>query len=167
MSKKWPEWLVVAHWLDNGWNSPKLPWKKGVYRVRIKADHPKRGGEIVYIGRAGKHTKEDNSAICSRVADFITACMGFWSQHIGGNRFFAHAAKGYKESPVHNLSVRDLEVSYAIDGDPICRENEELQKLPHLPLLNKGRPYTCGRDNCRRAKKLSANFEKWWRKASN
>jgi hypothetical protein len=166
MSRKWSEWFAIAHWLDHGWNDPTLPWEKGAYRIRVQPGHPKSGGEIVYIGRTGKHTEGENSAICSRVADFITACMGFWSRHAGGNSFFNHAAKGQKERPVHNLSVRDLEVSYVIDGDPICRENEELQKLPRLPAFNKGKPYTCGRANCRRAKKLLASFEKWWRKAS-
>src|SRR5713226_1678722 len=144
MIKKWSQWFAVSHWLDHGWNNPSLPWEKGVYRFRIRPAHRKHGGEIVYIGRAGEHTKDKEltSAICSRVATFITAGMGFWTAHSGGNRFFARSINGSKEPPVHELSVRDLEVSYVIDDDPVCRENEELQKLSSFPAFNKRPPRT-------------------------
>jgi hypothetical protein len=135
--------------------------------VRIRPGQSKKsGGKIVYIGRTGKHTKGENSAISARVATFITACMGFGTFHAGGDHFFEQSVNGGKQSPVHTLSARDLEVSYVLDSDPVCRENEELQKLPRLPAFNKGKPHFCGRPNCKLAKKLSASLAKWWEKAS-
>lgn len=154
MKTKWSKWVAVARWLDHGWNDPRLPWEKGVYRVRVRPAHSERGGEVVYIGRAGSHSGKETSTICPRVALFITACMGFWTMHSGGNRFFEQSAQGEKHPPVHQLSARDLEVSWAIDDDPICREYEELQALPGPPAFNKQSPRTCQRNDCARAAQL-------------
>ena len=165
MNTKWSKWLAIAHWLEHGWNEPRVPFEKGVYRIRVQPKHRKRGGEIVYIGRAG--TYAGNNTICARVGGFITACMGFETQHSGGNRFFDRSERSKRESPVHDLSVRDLEVSYTLDGDPECRECEEIQKeakrLGKLPALNseKRSGATCRRNGCRRAKRLWKAYEKW------
>ena len=161
MAGKWSQWRAVAHWLDHGWNSPAVPWAKGVYRFRVQPQHPEWGGEIIYVGRGGSHIGKATTTICSRVISFITAAMGFLTLHSGGETFFNRSVRGGKESPVHHLSVRDLEVSWAEDDDAMCREAEALTNLPHFPVFNKKRPRTCRRDNCARAANLWESFEVW------
>ena len=154
MAKAWSEWLAVADWLDRGWNSPHIPWAKGVYRFRVRPDHPVRGGEIVYIGRAGSHAGKASTALCSRVGSFITAAMGFCTYHAGGESFFNRSVQGGQQQPTHGLCVRDLEVSWVKDNDPMCREAEELASLSCLPPFNKQGAHGCARDECKRARKL-------------
>jgi hypothetical protein len=89
-----------------------------------------------------------------RVALFMTAAMGFFNMHSGGERFFEQAVQGNGESPVHNLSVRDLEVSWAVDDDPECREAEEMMGLETRPVFNKQAGRCCKRSGCPRAEKL-------------
>jgi hypothetical protein len=160
MNGQWSDWVPVAHWLDTGWNEPAVPWAKGVYRFRVKPGHPERGGDVVYVGRGGAHADKDTSTICTRVASFITAGMGFWSGHSGGVRFFNYWEPG-AEAPKHSLCVRDLEVSWATDDDPMCREAEELARLPALPLGNAQWARTCRRDGCARAYALWENHQMW------
>jgi hypothetical protein len=112
------------------------------------------GGQVVYLGRGGSHAGQGTSTICSRVGAFIACCMGFWLRHSGGERF-------YRESDHHPLCVRDLEVSWALDDDPICREGEELVSLPALPRFNVQGPHTCQQDDCPRASALWANHQVW------
>jgi hypothetical protein len=158
---KWSKWVAVTHWLDNGWNDPEVPWAEGVYRFRVRPGHSERGGEVVYIGRAGKNAGTDTSGICDRVASFITAGMGFWTRHRGGNRFYEKAGTGDDEASGHRLSVRDLEVSWAVDDDPVCREAEEMLSLPRRPVFNKQAPRTCRCDDCSRAVKLWDTYRRW------
>jgi hypothetical protein len=160
MYGQWSDWVPVAHWLDTGWNEPAAPWAKGVYRFRVKPGHPERGGEVVYLGRGGAHVDKDTSTICTRVAAFITACMGFWAGHSGGARFFKQSARGDAE-PKHSLCVRDLEVSWAVDDDPECREAEEQAGRPALPRFNAQWPRSCRHVDCTRACNLWENHQVW------
>jgi len=80
--------------LDAAWNDPPAPYDKGVYRFRVRQEHPKLGSKMVYIGRAGSHGEKETPGICSRVASFITAAMGFWTLHSGGERFYKEATDG-------------------------------------------------------------------------
>jgi hypothetical protein len=149
MAGEWSEWVNVSDWLNSGWNAgPEAPWAKGVYRFRVTAGSP-REGEVTYIGRAGRYGERINNAICARLASFITAAMGFWSPHAGGETFYRSSG-----DEGHGLSVRDLEVSWAVDDDPECREAEELLRLPKLPMCNKEAGRTCKREECDRAKKI-------------
>ena len=160
MTGEWSEWAKVAYWLDSGWNfSPEAPCDKGVYRFRISPAHPKRAGEVVYIGRDGKSGEKKALGVCARLASFITAAMGFWTLHSGGERFYKLA--GDEAGGGHGLSVRDLEVSWAVDDDPQCREAEERRRLPGLPAFMKLEPKTCKRDNCERASKLWEAHKIW------
>ena len=84
MTTEWSQWIPVITWLDSGWNEPTIPWSKGVYRFRVVQNHPIRGGEVVYIGRGGRHSDAQTSMICSRVGAFIASAMGFWTAHSGG-----------------------------------------------------------------------------------
>ena len=161
MAGRWSRWLAVAQWLDHGWNHPRIPWSKGVYRFRVRPDHSERGNEVVYVGRGGSHAGKDTSSICSRVGSFITAAMGFWTFHAGGETFFTRSAQGGNQAPVHHLSVRDLEVSWAEDDDPICREAEEMSALAVRPAFNKQRPRGCRREQCRRAGDLWSSHQVW------
>src|SRR5258708_5323747 len=141
---KWSRWVAVADLFQSGWN-PGIPIDKfGVYRFRVSPMHSDRAGEGVYLGRAGSHDSNADTAmaLCMRVERFITSCMGFWSVHGGGETFFKQAHHGLQHLPVHQLSVRDLDVSWAVDEDPMCREAEELFKLPCLPVFNKKPPRT-------------------------
>jgi hypothetical protein len=161
MGGKWFEWLAVTHWLDQGWNLPRIPWAKGVYRFRVLPNHHEMGGEVVYIGRGSSHSGKDSTSICSRVGSFITAAMGFWTYHSGGETFFTRSAQGGKKEPVHHLSVRDLEVSWTEDEDPICREAEEVAMLATPPRFNKQRTRSCRRAECSRATRLWESFKIW------
>lgn len=161
MSGRWSQWVSIAHWLDFGWNDPAVPYDKGVYRFRVNLAHPERGGEVVYIGRAGSHVGKGTSPLCARIPAFIAAAMGFGIWHAGGETFFKRAAHGERESPVHHLSVRDLEVSWTVDSDPICRECEEMCCLPGLPAFNKAGGRTCQRDRCSRALGIWKLHKKW------
>jgi hypothetical protein len=151
----------VADLLDQGWNYPRIPWAAGIYRFRVHEDHSGIGGEVVYIGRGGSHAGKDSTSICSRVGSFIAAAMGFWAYHSGGETFFRRSAQGGQQEPVHNLSVRDLEVSWAKDDDPICREAEEVALLPSMPLFNRQRTRSCRREECSRANCLSETYKVW------
>jgi hypothetical protein len=162
MTGEWSDWVKVANWLNSGWNAgPEAPYDKGVYRFRVGAVHPNRSGEVVYIGRAGKHGDKETPGICARLASFITAAMGFWTLHSGGETFYKLAADPAKGIAGHELSVRDLEVSWAVDDDPECREAEELKRLLELPVFNKKDPQTCGRETCKRARRLRTDHELW------
>jgi hypothetical protein len=161
MTGKWSQWLAVGHWLDHGWNLPMVPWAKGVYRFRVQPNHSERAGEIIYVGRGGSHAGKETTTICSRVISFITAGMGFWTLHSGGEHFFKRSVQGVKQPPVHRLCVRDLEVSWAEDDDPMCLEAEELAKLPRPPVFNTRPPRTCRREKCMRACDVWATFEVW------
>lgn len=156
MSGEWSEWVSVANWLNKGWNiDPKVPYEKGVYRFRVKLSHPERAGEIVYIGRAGKHGKKKGYAICPRLANFITAAMGFWTLHSGGEKFYKTAADDDMNVAGHRLSVFDLETSWALDDDPECREVEELKRFgEEKPVFNTDEPRTCNREDCPRRRNL-------------
>jgi hypothetical protein len=160
--KAWSQWVSVAHWLDRGWNEPEAPWASGVYRFRVRPAHRRRGGEIVYVGRGGSHAGKGTSKICSRIGAFISAAMGFWSHHSGGERFFKRWAVTPKTSAEHSLSVRDLEVCWVVDSDPMCREAEELLgNSLDLPAFNSAAPRTCRRADCRRAVRLHTKHEIW------
>jgi hypothetical protein len=162
MTGEWSEWVKVADWLNSGWNAgPEAPYDKGVYRFRISLAHPRRAGEVLYIGRAGKQGEKKALGICARLASFITAAMGFWSLHWGGENFYKLAGDEAKAIAGHGLSVRDLEVSWAVDDDPESREAEELRRLPELPSFNKRGPRTCKRDSCKRAGKLWEDHKIW------
>lgn len=161
MAGAWSEWLAVAHWLDHGWNHPPIPWAKGVYKFRVRPDHPARGGHVVYVGRGGSHSGKETTTICSRVGSFITAAMGFWTFHSGGETFFKRSVQGGQETPTHDLGVRELEVAWAEDDDPICREAEELAQFKSPPLFNKQRSRSCRREDCQRAMKLWSGCEVW------
>ena len=154
MSSEWSEWVPVANWLKKGWNmDPKAPCEKGVYRFRVVLSHPERAGEVVYIGRAGEQGKRlSYGGICARLANFITAAMGFWT-HSGGEKFYRTAADDELNIVGHNLRVFDLEVSWAIDDDPECREAEELKRFgKEKPVFNTDEPRTCKREDCPRRK---------------
>jgi hypothetical protein len=99
MTGGWSRWLPVVHWLDRGWNDPVVPWAKGVYKFRVRPDHPDRAREVVYIGRGGSYTGKDTMTICSRVISFITASMGFWTLHSGGERFYKQSVQGGGNRP--------------------------------------------------------------------
>jgi hypothetical protein len=160
MTSEWSEWASVAAWLESGWNaSPEAPSDKGVYRFRINQALRKRAGEVIYIGRAGKQGAKQSIGICARLASFITAAMGYWTLHSGGETFYKLA--GDEAEGGHNLSVRDLEVSWATDDDPECREAEELLRLRKPPSLAKKGPNTCKRNNCERAVKLWEDHHVW------
>jgi hypothetical protein len=168
MTGDWSEWVKVTGWLASGWNmNPEAPSKKGVYRFRVRTDLP-RGGEVVYIGRAGKKGEKTGYTICARLANFITAAMGFWSLHSGGENFYCEAADGPNDNREdrHHLSVHDLEVSWAIDDDPECREadgiEQERMKLSgKLPRFNRRKPRTCRDEKCERAAKLWQDHQLW------
>lgn len=161
MAEKWSEWLPVAHWLDHGWNDPPIPWAKGVYRFRVQPTHLEMAGKVIYVGRSGSHIGKGTTSICSRVGSFITAAMGFWTFHSGGETFFTQSVRGGKRTPTHQLSVRDLEVSWAEDEDPICREAEELATFSIPPIFNKQRSRSCRREECMRAGNLWECFKVW------
>jgi hypothetical protein len=51
--------------------------------------------------------------------------------------------------------TRDLEVSWALDDDPMCREAEELKRFgKEKPVFNTDEPQTCEREDCARRRKL-------------
>jgi hypothetical protein len=157
MTGEWSEWVPVADWLDRGWNfDPMAPYDKGVYRFRVKAGHRERSKEVVYIGRAGSHDSGKNTpGVCARIGSFITAAMGFWTFHLGGEKFYKTAADDAKKIAGHQLSARDLEVSWALDDDPKCREAEELKCFgKEKPAFNTDDPQTCEREDCARRRKL-------------
>jgi hypothetical protein len=161
VGEEWSDWLAVACWLDHGWNLPGIPWVKGVYRFRVQPNNPGMGGEVIYLGRGSSHSGKDSTSICSRVGSFITAAMGFWTYHSGGETFFTRSALGGNKEPVHHLSVRDLEVSWAADEDPICREAEELVALQRPPIFNQRPTRSCRREECMRAKRLWEVCKVW------
>jgi hypothetical protein len=162
MTGEWSDWVRVASWFENGWNaSPVAPYDKGIYRFRVNLDHPRRAGEVVYLGRAGTYGEKKNNVICARLMNFITSAMGFWTLHSGGERFYGQSADEPKGINEHNLSMRDLEVSWAIDDDPECREAEEMRQLAEIPAFNKRGPRTCRRDDCKRAGKLWKHHKLW------
>ncbi len=83
--------------------------------------------------------------------------MGFWSLHSGGERFYKTAANDAADTDParHHWSVHDLEVSWAVDDDPECREAEELARLhPKHPVFNHQDARPCEREDCDRAVKL-------------
>lgn len=150
---KWSEWKAVAKVLDTGWETG-VPWEVGVYRFRVRADHEKHPGEVVYVGRGGFEVSKGTSTICSRVGTFIAAAMGFWTAHSGGNTF-----RNEKDMGTHSLNVRDLEVSWRLDPDSKCAEVEEYMSYKSMPLFNRRKPHTCGRESCTRATKLRNEYD--------
>lgn len=165
MAGEWSKWVSVADWLDKGWNFDlQAPYDKGVYRFRVMEGHRERSKEVIYIGRAGSHDSGKNTpGVCSRIGSFITAAMGFWTYHSGGEKFYKTAADDAKKIVGHQLSVRDLEVSWALDDDPKCRESEELKREAEelmrrfgkkKPDCNTDEPETCRREDCDRHRKL-------------
>lgn len=144
----WSRWYPVTDVLDAGWNKHDVPWKIGVYRFRVGPTHQDRSGEVIYVGRAAT-TK--SSALCRRVGLFVSAAMGFYTQHSGGIAFYD---KWYQ----HKIPLRSLEYSWALDDDPWCREYEEYLSYSKAPVLNARRPDTCGELACLRRAAILARL---------
>lgn len=146
----WSAWIPVARFLDSGWNhDPEVPCALGVYRFRVNEDHKgPHAGKVVYVGMSNAQS----TTICQRVGNFISAAMGFYTQHSGGNTFYNRTGT----SQEHGLNVRDLEVSWSVDDCPPCAETEEYRRYSPPPMFNQGVPKPCGQPTCQRSRNLLA-----------
>ena len=154
--KLWSPWWRLDGILDAGQNHTGIPWEPGVYRFRVVSDHASRGSELVYVGRGGREGSKGTSMIVSRVGTFMAAAMGFETSHSGGLRLYRTL-----QAKQHDLTVRDLEVSWVVDLDSICAEAEVLASLRVKPVFNAQKARTCRPDTCARASALWNGHELW------